>query len=122
MWKVENQLSNALDQNLDIQAIRINFTEPFHKIFYSVYCNEKEGWSQEFSAGDMAGTTGQKKSITGIKIRLDEAGAKNFDVLYRVHTFDGNWTAWSKNGEELLSDGVKLNALQIKLATKPARK
>lgn len=117
-WKVENQLSNSLEQDLDIQAIKINFTEPFHEVYYSVYCNEKDGWSQEISAGNMAGTTGQRKSITGIKIRLDEAGAKIFDVLYRVHKFDGAWTAWAKNGEELLSAGVKLNSVQIKLEDK----
>ena len=66
----------------------------------------------------MAGTTGKSKSITGIKIRLDETGAKNFDILYRVHKFDGKWTSWAKNGEELLSAGVKLNSIQIKLQPK----
>ena len=58
--------------------------------------------------------------IYGIKIRLDEVDAKEFDVFYRVHTFDGEWTARTKNGAELLSNGVQLNALQIKLEPKAA--
>ena len=66
----------------------------------------------------MAGTTGKRKSIMGIRIRLDEADSKEFDILYRVHKFDGEWTDWAKNGETLYSYGVKLNALQIKLETK----
>ena len=51
-------------------------------------------------------------------IRLDEAGAKEFDILYRVHKFDGTWTDWAKNGEAIYSHGQKLNAVQIKLETK----
>ena len=61
--------------------------------FITRFITTKDDWSQEVSTGQMAGTTGQKKSITGIKIRLDEAGAKNFDILYRVHKFDGKWTS-----------------------------
>ena len=53
-----------------------------------------------------------------MKARFDEAGSKEFDILYRMHKFDGTWTAWAKNGEELLSDGQKLNAIQIKLESK----
>ncbi len=117
-WMLENQISNSLDQNHDIQAIKINFSKPFYGIFYSVYYNEQEGWSQEVCNGEQAGTTGKRKPITGIKIRLDEAGASVFDLLYRVHTFDDEWTAWAKNGEELLSQGVNLNAIQIRLASK----
>ena len=118
--KNENQLSNPLDQQLDIQAIKINFTKPFYDVYYSVYYNEKEGWASEVSTDQMAGTTGKGKAITGVKIRLDEAGASDFDIFYRVHKFDGQWTDWAKNGEELLSQGVKLNAIQIKLKDKTA--
>jgi hypothetical protein len=115
-WKNENQLSNPLDQQRDIQAIKINFPE--HNVYYSVYYNEQEGWSKEVLAPAQAGTTGMKKPIMGIRIRLDEATAKEFDILYRVHTFDGEWTDWAKNDEVLYSYGVKLNAIQIKLETK----
>ena len=117
-WKSENQPSNNENQNFDIQAIKINFTQPFHDIYYSVYYNDKEGWSPEVSTAEMAGTIGKSKSITGIKIQLDDAGEKDFDILYRVHKFDGTWTAWAKNGEEIISGGVKLNSIQIKLEDK----
>ena len=116
LWAGDNRISNLLDQQLDIQAIRINF--PSHKVCYSVFYNDKEGWSSEVTNGQIAGTTGKSKSIYGVKIRLDEAGAKEFDILYRIHKFDGEWTAWAKNGEEIISNGVKLNAIQIKLESK----
>ena len=155
-WEKENLLSNPVDQQRDIQAIKIDFSEsfqetrhalyysrkkgwseknsnaqmsvetitrdftkPFHKIYYAVYYNEKEGWSEEVTNGQMAGTTGKSKAITGIKIRLGKAGAKEFDILYRVHKFDGEWTAWAKNGEEIITGGgIKLNSIQIRLKPK----
>ncbi len=112
-WKSEDQISNDIEQKLDIQAIKINY--PGHKVYYSVYYNAEEGWSQEIESPNMAGTTGQAKAIFGLRIRLDEAGTKEFDILYRVHKFDGTWSDWAKNGEVIYSYGQKLNAIQIKL-------
>lgn len=121
-YKSENQYSNPLDQELEILAIQLNY--PAHKVYYSVYFNDKEGWSAEVASPEMAGTVGKRKPIYGMRIRLDEAGAKEFDILYRMHKFDGEWTTWAKNGEELYSNGVKVNAIQIKLEsikTQPAK-
>lgn len=115
-WHSENQFSNPLEQKLDVLAISVNF--PNHKIYYSVYFNDKEGWSKEVQAPEMAGTVGVRKPIYGMRIRFDEAGTKEFDILYRMHKFDGTWTDWAKNGETLYSYGVKLNAIQIKLEPK----
>ena len=115
-WQYEDQISNPLDQQRDIQAINISYLS--HKVYYSVYYNAEEGWSEEVSNGEQAGTTGKSKAIYGIKIRLDETGQKEFDILYRLHKFDGEWTDWAKNGETLYSYGQKLNALQIKLEPK----
>ena len=115
-WLVENSVSNDIDKRRDIQAIKITF--PTHDVYYAVYFNDKEGWSAEVASPETAGTTGKGKAIFGIKIRLDEADAEKFDICYRVHTFDGTWTVWAKNGEEIISRGVKLNAVQIKLQNK----
>lgn len=112
-WQNEEQISGFTEDKLDIQAVKINF--PNHKVYYSVYYNAEEGWSEEVSAPAQAGTTGKSKPIFGIKIRLDEVGTKEFDILYRVHKFDGTWTDWAKNGETIYSHGQKLNAIQIKL-------
>ena len=116
LWQNENKISNPLYSKRDIQAIKINF--PNHKIYYSVCLDDKESWSEEVESPTTAGAVGKNKSITGIKIRFDEESAEEFDILYRMHKFDGEWTPWAKNGEELLSGGVKLNAIQIKLENK----
>jgi len=115
-WINENQISDPLDQKRDIQAIKIQFPE--HKVYYSVYYNEKEGWSKEILSPEMAGTTGKSKSIYGIRIRLDEADTKIFDILYRVHKYDDTWTPWAKNYEAIYSQSQKINAIQIKLEPK----
>lgn len=114
--KEEDQPSNPLDQKYNIQAIKINLT--YYKVYYSVYYNDEEGWSDEVTAPETAGTTGKNKSIFGIRVRLDETGSKAFDILYRLHKFDDTWTPWAKNGEALYSYGVKLNAIQMKLEPK----
>ena len=116
-WKTENQLSNSLDKKRDIQALKIGFTSSFCNVYYSVYYDEQEGWSEEVTSNQMAGTTGKRKSIYGIKIRLDEIGEKKYDIIYRVHKFDGTWSDWAQNGEGIISD-QKLNSLQIKLNSK----
>ena len=115
-WKSENQISNLVDELLNIQAIKVSF--PGHKVFYSVYYNDEEGWSEEVAAPEIAGTTGKGKPIYGMRVRLDEAGTMAFDILYRMHKFDGTWTPWAKNGETIYSNGQKLNAVQIKLEPK----
>ena len=111
-WRRENQVCGTLEQR-DIQAIKVDY--PKHKVYYSVYYNDKEGWSAEVTNGEQAGTTGKGKPIYGMRIRLDEAGAKEFDIIYRMHKFDDTWTPWAKNGEAIYSHGQKLSAIQIKL-------
>lgn len=115
-WQKENSISNAIDKNLDIQAIKIKY--PGHKIYYSIYYGDKEGWSKEVYNGEMAGTTGKGKPIYGMRVRLDEMGARVSDILYRMHKLDDTWTPWAKNGEIIYSYGQKLNAIQIKLEDK----
>ena len=117
-WIRENEISAPLEDKSEIQAIMIipPRPAPFHKIYLSVYYNDKEGWTEEAVVFKVPGTAGTRgKPIYGVKIRLDEAGAKEFDILYRVHKFDDEWTPWAKNGEALYSHGQKLNAIQIKL-------
>ena len=116
-WGVENSINGYPDEKFDIQAIKINY--PNHKVYYSVYYDDKEGWSEEVTNSEVAGTTGKGKAIYGVRIRLDEASSKEFNILYRVHKFDDTWTAWVKNGECIYSYGQKLNAIQIKLEAKP---
>ena len=114
-WKIEEQISNSLEQKLDVQAIKVRFMRPFHDLYYSVCYDEKDDWSEEVSTSQMAGTVGKSKSITGIRIWLDETGSRKFNIFYRVHRFDNAWTPWAKNGEILRSNGDKINAIQIKL-------
>ena len=111
--KFENQISNPLDQKLEILAIKVNF--PNHKVYYSVYYNEEENWTEEVSINKWAGVIDKRKPIYGMRVRFDEAGAKEFNILYRMHKFDGTWTPWAKNGEAIYSHSQKLNAIQMKL-------
>lgn len=114
---VENSIGGFVNQQLRIEALKITFSDPFNDVYYSVYY-PKEGWTKEVSTGQPAGTTGKSKPIFGLKIRLDDAGGELYDILYRVHNFNGKWSPWMKNGEELISQDFRLNAVQIKLEDK----
>ena len=110
---LENHVGGFLDEQLCIQAIKIYFSKPFSDIRYAVYY-PKEGWSEEASNGNMAGTTGMGKAIMGVKIHLDGSVSEQFDILYRMHNYKNEWSPWAKNGEPLISKGAKSNAIQIK--------
>ncbi len=75
---IEGHVCGSVERNLDIQALRINFSKPFHKVYCSVYY-PTEGWTEEVINDEAAGTTGKSKSIFGLKIRLDETGAQNVE-------------------------------------------
>lgn len=49
-WLGTEQISNDLDQQWQTEAIKIH--HPTHKIYYSVYWNDKEGWSEEVTNGE----------------------------------------------------------------------
>ncbi len=114
----EDYVSGVPERRLDVQAIKIYFNSTYYDVYYAVYY-PTEGWAAEVSTAHMAGTTGKGKPIMGIKLRLDDGGAKYFDVLYRVHKFVGGWSQWAKNGEELISLKSKINAVQIRLEGNP---
>ena len=109
---VEGDISGFYDKEWSLQAIKIKFNEPFCNVRYSVYYPDT-GWTSEVANGQQAGVVGKNKAFYGISIRIDRLSG--FDVLYRVHSFKGNWSMWRRNGEKIAVRDVKLNAIQIKL-------
>lgn len=108
---LEGEVNGVLDERLRLQAIRIYFLKPSPiDVQYSVYY-PTEGWTEFVGNRKLAGTTGLNKPIHGLKIRLSEP---SFDVIYRLHSFGGQWSHWVRNGEKITSTQM-LNAVQIKI-------
>ena len=114
---IEGDIGGVLDQKLSVQAIKIYFSEPFVDVHYSVYYKDG-GWSELVGNKAMAGSTGKNKGIYGLSVVLDPRGASVFDVVYRIHNLNGEWSPWQGNGAKLLSTEHMLDGVQIKLQPK----
>ena len=108
---VEGDISGEIGKELNLQALRIYFSEPYCDVFYAVYY-PKEGWTDEVSNKVQAGVTGKNRAIYGLYIRLN---SKTLDVAYRVHNFKGEWSPWQKNGDKIISTDHMLDAVQLKV-------
>lgn len=76
-----------------------------------------QGWKQE---GEFAGTTGQRKSLEAVQIRLTGEIAEYYHVYYRAHSQYFGWLGWAKDGESAgtSSLSVRLEAIQVLLVPK----
>ena len=108
---VEGDIGGELDKKRSLQALQIYFNEPFGDVSYAVYY-KKEGWAEEVSNKKTAGVTGKNKAIYGFYARLDNA---DFNIIYRVHNFNGEWSPWQKNGDKIMSSDSALDGIRIKL-------
>ena len=114
---VENDIAGNLYKDHSVEAVKIYFSEPIHDLFYAV-CYENGEWTDELKSPNFAGSIGKHRGICGIKIRLDDQGSKRFDIRYRIHDFEGNWSDWVENGSEVRFEKPVINAIQIELADK----
>ncbi len=114
---IEGTIAGDVDTKRPIEAFKLDFSEKFHSIFYAVGY-EDGTWTNEVKSPIFAGVTGKRKSICGIKIRLDDQGSKKFDIRYRIHDFDGAWSDWFKNGAEVRLEKPVVNAIQVELVEK----
>ena len=107
---LEGEINGVPDDKLSVQALKVYFLKTCCDVFCSVYY-PKTGWTTAREGRTMSGSTGRDKPIYGLKIWLERND--RFDVMYRVHDFNGNWSDWKSNGEALISK-TALNAIEIK--------
>ena len=107
---IEGEICGLSLQDIDMQAFRAQFIQPFCDVIYSVYYAD-EGWTKPVANGQMTGDLDGGKAICGLSMRLDST---EFDIRYRVHSFDSDWSEWTYDGGEI-SSNYALNAVQIKV-------
>ena len=114
---IEGSIAGSVDKNRLIEAFKLEFSEPFRDLFYAVGY-EDGTWTDEVKSPEFAGVIGKRKSICGIKIRLDDRGSTEFDIRYRIHDVEGSWSDWAENGAEVRFEKNSVNAIQIELVDK----
>lgn len=106
-------ISGKEEEKYDVQCIKITNSCPEFDICYQVLIEGETRWTEAASSGQEAGTTGQGRKLTGLRIWLD-SNVGNYTVQYSVYS--GGWSEWKKNGEELLEPGG-FSAMRIELKT-----
>ena len=108
---IEGDISGVLNEKLSLQALRIYFSDPFRDVSYAIYY-PKEGWTKEVSNKTMAGITGKNKAFYGFYARLS---GDDYDIFYRVHNFNNEWSPWQKNGNKIISTEHMLDGIQLRV-------
>ena len=134
-WTSDNTDSVTVDQNGKITAVNsgtatvtatssngkkatcnVNVLPPIPGVKYTTHV-QTYGWQKYVSNGTMAGTTGEKKRLEGIKIELKNMPYEG-DIEYRTHIQKIGWEDdYKKNGEMSGTEGMayRLEAIQIRL-------
>ncbi|WP_234124737.1 glycoside hydrolase family protein [Clostridium hydrogenum] len=122
----QNAVSNGAtagttDQNLDMQAIQINYpNQAGLKVQYQAHV-QNIGWQDPVSDGQTAGTTGQGLRMEAIKISLLDSSnnlSTNYSVYYRTYVANLGWTVWIKDGQQsgTTGQGLAIQGIQIYVA------
>jgi hypothetical protein len=84
------------------------------KVEYSVHASGL-GWTGVSSDGSQAGTTGQRRQLEAIRVKVSSEIAGG--IRYNVHASGIGWTSWSSNNEQAGTTGQNrsLEAVRIEL-------
>jgi hypothetical protein len=84
-------------------------------ILYQVHLQDI-GWQEWKKNGEIAGTTGQRKRVEAIQIKLDNAPA-GYNISYQVYVRELGWQGWKTNGEVAGTTGESrpVEAIQIQV-------
>ena len=101
-----------------VEAFSLFLSNPEYDgdIIYKTLSDGK--WDDFKKNGEMSGTTGKSKSITGISINLTGKMRQMYDVYYRVYIDNKGYLSWVKNGDETGSDIYKIETIEVKLKDK----
>ncbi|MDT2754918.1 MucBP domain-containing protein [Enterococcus pseudoavium] len=78
---------------------------------------ESSGWQNYVRNGQQSGTSGQKKRLEGVQIRIENTSLGG-NIQYRTHVQDSGWESSFKTNDEVsgtTGKAKRLEAIQIKL-------
>ena len=95
------------------------YAEAAINLTYSSYV-EGSKWQNSVNNGQTSGTTGQSKSIQGIKINTNKKIPKG-SISYSVHVAYSGWRSYIADGNVAGSVGRNIEAIKIKLTDELAK-
>lgn len=104
-----------------VEAIKVSFSTMFCTILYATY-TKQDGWSKISQNGEMSGSTGKRKALNGVWMKLDEDGNKKYHIVYRVY-FKNEVSEWFYDGTPIINDNEPIMNIEIRLERRiPAKK
>lgn len=106
-------------RSLPIEAIHASLSWYGHSGSIQMRAHVEDlGW-QGWATGQ-AGTTGQRKRLEAVQIRLSGEAAQQYDIWYRVHSAEVGWLGWTCNGKTAGTTGLSygVEAIEIRLLPK----
>ena len=126
-WAKNGEVAGTAGLSYRLEAIQISLvpkggaapgstTRPYvsSKVSYQTHI-QTLGWQADKKNGEVAGTTGNRLRLEGIKIKkIDDIAG---DVVYRTHVQRIGWQPFKKNGEMSGTSGqaLRLEAIEINL-------
>ncbi|WP_205142590.1 transglutaminase domain-containing protein, partial [Faecalicoccus pleomorphus] len=88
---------------------------------YSVQLNNS--WQENKTSGEVAGTTGQSKMLTGLRMSIENNSENCFDgsIQYQVHFSNDGWANTVSDGIDSVSNGNGIEAIRINLTGELAK-
>ncbi len=134
-WAKNNEPCGNIGYGNHIQALKIQlvpkngslpgntanaFKEDILRVKYTSYV-EKTKWQSYVSNAATSGTTGQAKSIQGLKIYINKKVAEG-DIHYSAHVSEVGWQSYVSSNAQAGVVGKKIEAVRIKLTGEIASK
>lgn len=121
-WQDElsNGISGTIGLSKRLEAFKIRINSNIEgNVKYSAYV-ENVGWQNYITNNGIAGTTGESKTLYGVKIVLEGQLANYYDIYYRTHVQSFGWQDWVKNDEisGRILEKKRMEAIEIKLVKK----
>lgn len=118
VYRENGETSGTVGKSLPIESFSVAIVMEYKLYAHIQACIQDRGW-QEWNKYGMAGTVGEAKSMTGIKLTLptNVFDTRNLHIAYRVHVQNIGWMDWVQDGQVAGAPdrNLPIEAIEIKL-------
>lgn len=117
---IEIKLLQKGDQSIECSDSYLG-PERLGTLSYSVQV--ENSWQENKTSGEISGTTGQSKMLTGLRMSIENNSENCFDgsIQYQAHFSNDGWTNTAADGTDSVSNGNGIEAIKISLTGELAK-
>ena len=117
---IEIKILKKGDQSIECSDSYLG-PERLGTLSYSVQV--ENSWQENKTSGEISGTTGQSKMLTGLRMSIENNSENCFDgsIQYQAHFSNDGWTNTAADGTDSVSNGNGIEAIKISLTGELAK-